>query len=116
MCEHALFHNAVTASCFSFPAKRTQKLVRQGDDLQSQQKIPVQADAAGQESHMMIHKVRCYKKYPFKQMTVGETFKLDDADIRNAQKMAYYYRALCKRPINIIISKCNDGHHCQRVA
>jgi hypothetical protein len=65
----------------------------------------VQADAAGQASHMMIHKVRCYKKYPFKQMTVGETFKLEDADIRNAQKMAYYYRALCKRPINIIIGQ-----------
>ena len=45
----------------------------------------------------MIHKVRINKKYPFKQMSPGETFKLNDLDVRGAQKLAYYYRSLCKR-------------------
>ena len=35
----------------------------------------------------MIHKVKTNKKYPFKQMQPGERFKLDDDDIRSAQKM-----------------------------
>ena len=39
----------------------------------------------------MINKPKI-KKYPFKQMQPGETFKLDDEDVRNAQKMAWYYR------------------------
>jgi hypothetical protein len=31
-------------------------------------------------------KIRIYKKYPFKQMRPGETFKLNDVDVRDAQK------------------------------
>ena len=57
----------------------------------------------------MIHKVKINKKYPFKLMQPGDTFKLDDDDIRSAQKMASYYRTRCKRPINIVIAKGNDG-------
>ena len=36
----------------------------------------------------MIHKVKINKKYPFKHMRPGDTFKLDDDDIRSAQKTA----------------------------
>ena len=39
---------------------------------------------------MMINKVRTNKKYPFKQMSPGETLKLNDLDVRGAQKLAYY--------------------------
>jgi hypothetical protein len=35
---------------------------------------------------MMINKVRTKKKYPFKQMSPGETLKLNDVDVRDAQK------------------------------
>ena len=48
-------------------------------------------------------------------MQPGDTFKLDDDDIRSAQKMASYYRTRCKRPINIVIAKSDDGYHCQGV-
>jgi hypothetical protein len=65
---------------------------------------------------MMINKVRTNKKYPFKQMSPGETFKLNDLDVRDAQKAAYYYRSVCKRPIQIVITKRDDGYHCRRVA
>jgi hypothetical protein len=34
----------------------------------------------------MIYKVRTKKKYPFKQMSPGETLKLNDVDVRDAQK------------------------------
>ena len=47
-------------------------------------------------------------------MQSGEAFKLDDADVRRAQKMAWYYRTRCKRPINIVIAKGADGYHCRR--
>ena len=63
----------------------------------------------------MIHKVKINKKYPFKHMESGDTFKLNDDDIRSAQKMASYYRTRCKRPINIVIAKGDHGYHCQRV-
>jgi hypothetical protein len=63
----------------------------------------------------MIHKVKTNKKYPFKHMQPGDTFKLNDDDIRSAQKMAWYYRTRCKRPINIVIAKSDDGYHCERV-
>ena len=63
----------------------------------------------------MIHKVKTNKKYPFKQMQPGDTFKLNDDDIRSAQKMAWYYRVRCKRPINIVIAKSDGGYHCQRI-
>jgi len=63
----------------------------------------------------MIHKVKTNKKYPFKQMQPGDTFKLNDDDIRSAQKMAWYYRVQCKRPINIVIAKSDGGYHCQRI-
>ena len=52
------------------------------------------------------------KKYPFRQMHSGETFKIDDADVRRAQKMAWYYRTRCK--IRIVIAKSDDGYHCRR--
>ena len=65
---------------------------------------------------MMINKVRTNKKYPFKQMSPGDTFKLNDVDVRGAQKLAYYYRSQCKRPIQIVITKQDDGYHCRRVA
>jgi hypothetical protein len=42
----------------------------------------------------MVYKVRIKKKYPFKQMNPGETLKLNDMDVRDAQKAAYYYRAV----------------------
>ena len=61
-------------------------------------------------------KIRIYKKYPFKQMRPGETFKLNDVDVRDAQKAAYYYRSLCKRPIKVVIIKQDDGYYCRRVA
>jgi len=34
----------------------------------------------------MIHKVRINKKYPFKQMSPGETFRLNDLDVRGGAK------------------------------
>ena len=61
-------------------------------------------------------KTRIYKKYPFKQIRPGETFKLKDVDVRDAQKAAYYYRSLCKRPIQVVITKQDDGYYCRRVA
>ena len=64
----------------------------------------------------MVNKVRTNKKYPFKQMSPGETFKLNDLDVRGAQKLAYYYRSLCKRPIQVVVSKQDDGYYCRRVA
>ena len=64
----------------------------------------------------MIYKVRINKKYPFKQMSPGETLKLNDVDVRDAQKAAYYYRSLCKRPIKVLITKQDDGYYCRRVA
>jgi len=63
-----------------------------------------------------IYKARINKKYPLKKMSLGETFKLNDLDVRDAQKAAYYYRSLCKRPIRIVITKQDDGHYCRRVA
>jgi hypothetical protein len=45
----------------------------------------------------------------------GERFKLKEDDIRSAQKMAWYYRTRCKRPINIVIAKGDDGYHCEQV-
>ena len=63
----------------------------------------------------MIYRVRTNKKYPFKQMQPGETFKLNDEDVRSAQKMAWSYRTRCKRPIRIIIAKSDDGYHCHRI-
>ena len=64
----------------------------------------------------MIYKAKINKKYPFKQMKPGETFKLDDEDVRNAQKMVWYYRVRCKRPIRIVIEKSDDGYECCRIA
>ena len=64
----------------------------------------------------MICKVRINKKYPFKQMSLGETIKLNDVDVRDAQKVTYYYRSLCKRPTKIVITKQDDGYYCRRVA
>ena len=61
-------------------------------------------------------KTRIYKKYPFKQMRPGETFKLNDVGVRDAQKAAYYYRSLCKRPIKVVITKQDDGYYCRLVA
>ena len=63
----------------------------------------------------MFNKAKIYKKYRFRQMQSGEAFKLDDADVRGAQKMAWYYRTRCKRPIRILIAKSDDGYHCQRI-
>jgi len=62
---------------------------------------------------VMIHKVKINKKYPFRRMQPGETFKLNDDDIRSAQKMAWCYRTRCKRPIRIVIAKSDDGFHCR---
>ena len=64
----------------------------------------------------MIYKIRIKKKYPFKQMSPGETLKLNDVDVRDAQKAAYYYRSLCKRPIEVLITKQDDGYYCRHVA
>jgi hypothetical protein len=64
----------------------------------------------------MIGKSRVNKKYRFKQMKIGDTFRLNDSDVRGAQKMAYYYRAICKRPCMVTIIRRDDGYHCQRVA
>jgi hypothetical protein len=63
----------------------------------------------------MIYKAKSNKKYLFKQMQPGDTFKLNNEDVRSAQKMAWYYRTRCKRPINIVIAKGDDGYHCERV-
>ena len=63
----------------------------------------------------MVNKVRTNKKYPFKQMSPGETFKLNDTDVRGVQKLAYYYRSISKRPIRIVITKKRDGYYCRRV-
>jgi hypothetical protein len=64
----------------------------------------------------MINKIKTKKKYPFKQMSPGETLKLNYVDVRDAQKGAYYYRSLCKRPIKVLITKQDDGYYCRRVA
>ena len=53
----------------------------------------------------MIYKVRINKEYPFKQMSPSETIKPNDVDVRDAQKVAYCYRGLCKRPIKVVITK-----------
>ena len=53
----------------------------------------------------MSNKVRINKKYPFKQMSPSETIKPNDVDVRDAQKVAHYYRGLCKRSINVVITK-----------
>ena len=63
----------------------------------------------------MIDQAKSNKKYPFRQMQPGEAFKLNDADVRRAQKMAWYYRTRCKRPITILIAKSDDGYHCRRI-
>jgi len=63
----------------------------------------------------MIYRVKTNKKYPFRQLQPGEKFKLNDEHVRSAQKMAWYYRTRCKRPINIVIAKSDDGYHCQRL-
>ena len=63
----------------------------------------------------MIYRVKTNKKYPFRQLQPGEKFKLNVEDVRSAQKMAWYYRTRCKRPINIVIAKSDDGYHCQRL-
>ena len=63
-----------------------------------------------------IYKARINKKYPFKQMSLGETFKLSDVDVRGAQKAAYYYSNECKRPIKVLITKQDDGYYCRCVA
>jgi hypothetical protein len=49
-------------------------------------------------------------------MSPGETLKLNDMDVRGAQKLAYYYRTVCKRPIKVLITKQDDGYYCCRVA
>jgi len=64
----------------------------------------------------MVYKVRINKKYSFKQMSPGESFKLNDIDVCDAQKLAYYYRSLCKRPIRILITKQDGGYHCRSAA
>ena len=53
----------------------------------------------------MIYRVKINKKYPFRQLQPGEKFKINDEDVRSAQKMAWYYRVRCKRPINIVVAK-----------
>jgi hypothetical protein len=63
----------------------------------------------------MIYRVKTNKKYPFRQLQPGKKFNLNDEDVRSAQKMAWYYRTRCKRPINIVIAKSDDGYHCQRL-
>jgi hypothetical protein len=63
----------------------------------------------------MIYKVNSYRKYMFKQMQPGDSFKLNDEDVRGAQKIAHYYRARCKRPLPIVIVKLDDGYHCRRL-
>jgi len=55
------------------------------------------------------------KKYLFRQMQPGDTFRLNIEDVRSAQKMAWYYSARCKRPINVVIARGDDGYHCQRI-
>jgi hypothetical protein len=74
--------------------------------------IPVLLEACPMHK---IYKVKINKKYPFKEMKVGDTFKLHDDDVRGAQVMASYYRNQCKRPIIILITKRDDGYHCRRV-
>jgi len=64
----------------------------------------------------MIYKVRLNKKYTFRQMKPGEMFVLDEDDVRDAQKIAYYYRKVCKRPISVTVIKRHDGHYCKRVS
>jgi hypothetical protein len=49
-------------------------------------------------------------------MEVGETFKLDEGDVRRAQKLAHYYRVHCKRPLRIKVTRTGDGHYCERLA
>ena len=49
-----------------------------------------------------IYKARINKKYPFKNMSLGETFKLSDVDVRGAQKLAYYYRSLCSAQFRLL--------------
>ena len=63
----------------------------------------------------MVDTIRVSKKYRFKEMRPGDTFKLDPGDVRSAQKMAWYYRKRCKRPLPIVIVKRSDGYHCWRL-
>jgi len=65
----------------------------------------------------MIYRVGLKKKkYPFKQMKPGEMFRLDENDVRDAQKISYYYRKVCKRPFLVLITKHYDGHYCERLS
>ena len=41
----------------------------------------------------MITKAKTNKKYLFRQMQPGDTFRLNIEEVRSAQKMAWYYRA-----------------------
>ena len=63
----------------------------------------------------MIYRVRINKKYRLREVKDGDTFKLNYEDVRDAQKAAYYYRSLCKRPINIVITRSDTGYYCQRI-
>ncbi len=65
---------------------------------------------------MVTDKFETYRKYPFRKMEVGETFKLDEGDVRRAQKLAHYYRVHCKRPLRIKVTRTGDGHYCERLA
>ena len=75
---------------------------------------PVREDVT-LDGGIVIYKVRTNKKYPFKQMKLGEAFRLNEQDVRGAQKIAHYYRMRCKRPIGIVIIKTEDAYFCKRV-
>jgi hypothetical protein len=90
---YALCWQSCHALSAQFCTKQSRKRSR-GNDPQSpdQQEIPIQTNEP------------------------GETFKLNDLDVRGAQKLAYYYRSLCKRPIQVVVTREDDGYYCRRVA
>jgi hypothetical protein len=49
----------------------------------------------------MITNAKTNKKYLFRQMQPGDTFRLNIEDVRSAQKM--------------VIARGDDGYHCQRI-
>jgi len=63
----------------------------------------------------MIIKGNGYNKYKFKSMRPGDRIRIEKEDVRKAQTIAHYYRVRCKRPINVIVARDNDGYYYERL-
>ena len=55
-------------------------------------------------------------KAQIKAMQQGERFKIEADNVRKLQLLTWYYRSLCKTPVNVYVVKGNDGYYCERLA